>query len=163
MHRKTVLLIMLTIFPAILMYAQGRPGRDPEQLERFRSMKIAYFTEKLGITAQEAEKFWPVYNELEKQRAELHSERRRSFRNFSSDIDNISDAQAAEMIQEYINYQKKDLELETEFYSKIKEILPPKKIMKLYITEMQFREYMINTLREQGEQGSRGRRGPDHP
>ena len=125
-------------------------------------MKVAYFTEELGLTAEEAEKFWPVYNGYDKQRSELSRERRRIFREFSSELDTKTDEQAAEMVERHLEYQKKDLELEIGFYTKIKEILPPKKIIRISITEVRFREHMLKQLR--GERERQRNHNPEkHP
>ena len=87
----------------------------------------------------------------------MYRDRRKSFGTFSSEIETLSDEQAKEMIEQHIAFQKKGVQLEIQFYAIIKEILPPKKIMKLYITEMQFREHMLKHIR--GERGySRGKR-----
>ena len=80
MKKITLALILLISLPALLINAQGRPRVSPETQEKFRSMKIAYFTEELEFTSQEAEKFWPIYNEYEKKKSDLHGERRKSFR-----------------------------------------------------------------------------------
>ena len=158
MKKTTFALMLLISVPVLLINAQGRPRMDPESQEKFRSMKIAYFTEELDLTSEEAEKFWPVYNEYDKKKSAQHRERRKSFRNFASETETISDEQAVEMIEQYIESQKKDLQQEIEFYSKIKEVLPPKKIMKLYITELQFREHILKQLR--GEKRNQGGKRP---
>lgn len=161
--KKTIFaLILLISIPSILINAQGRPRHSPEDQEKFRSMKIAFFTEKLEFTPEEAEKFWPVYNDYEKKKSDLHGERRSSFRSFSSETQSISDKQAREMVEKHIELQKRDLQIEIDFYTKIKAFLPPKKIMKVYITEVNFREYMLRQLR--GGKGVQGEKRPEkHP
>ncbi len=38
--------------------------------EKIQSLKIAFITQKLQLTPDEAQKFWPVYNQYDK---EVHS------------------------------------------------------------------------------------------
>ena len=161
--KKTIFAFILLIsIPVLQNNAQGRQERSPESHEKFRSMKVAYFTEELGLTSEEAEKFWPVYNEYDNKRSELSRERRKVFREFSAEMETRSDEQAVEMVDRHIEFQKKGLKLEIDFYAKIKEILPPKKIIKIYITEVHFREHMLMQLR--GEKYRQGNRNPEkHP
>ena len=154
MQKTTFVLILLISVPTLLLNAQSRAGRSAETQEKFKSMKVAYFTEELEFTSQEAEKFWPVYNEHEKKKSALHRERRKLLQSFESEIESLSDEKAREMIEKHLESQKKDLQLDIEFYAKIKEVLPPKKIMKLHITELGFREHMLKQLR--GERDGQG-------
>jgi hypothetical protein len=162
MQKTTFVLILLISVPAMLLNAQGRRERSAETQEKFKSMKVAYFTEELEFTSQEAEKFWPVYNEHEKNKSELYRERRKLLQSFTTDIETISDEKAEDMLEQHLDFQKKDLQLDTEFYAKIKEVLPPKKIMKLHITEVGFREYMLKRLRGQrnGQDNNRENKDP---
>ncbi len=43
--------------------------------EEFKAQKVAYITQKVGFTAEEAEKFWPLYNELDSQIKAVHAKR----------------------------------------------------------------------------------------
>ena len=36
--------------------------------EKIRAYKVAFLTEKLNLSAKEAQKFWPLYNEFDQQR-----------------------------------------------------------------------------------------------
>ena len=40
------------------------PG-DETRAEKIQSLKIAFITQKLQLTTDEAEKFWPVYNQYD--------------------------------------------------------------------------------------------------
>ena len=48
---------------------QRKPGRTAKRdkdrsayQEEFKAQKVAYITQKVGFTAEEAGKFWPLYN-----------------------------------------------------------------------------------------------------
>ena len=63
--RATVLLL----FICSLAWAQDPEEmetvrQDPKAQERINNLRIAYLTEKLGLTSEQAEKFWPVYREF---------------------------------------------------------------------------------------------------
>ena len=71
---KKVPLILLIGFLVTSISAQ----RTNQQFdyEKFKSQKIAFITEKLNLTPKEAQEFWPVYNEFEKQRMTWQKNRR---------------------------------------------------------------------------------------
>jgi hypothetical protein len=137
------MLIILSLF------ARGQQTDDHQKrMEEYRAMKIAYFTENLGLTPQEAEKFWPLYNKYEQDKAELRKNRIDRSHEFAEKADQMSEEEAEEIVNKHIENRKKELQLEIQFNADLKKILPAKKIMKLYITEVQFREYMLRQIRE---------------
>ena len=152
---KSILALTLLIsIPGLLLNAQDKTGRNRENQEKFRSMKIAFFTERLEFTPEEAEKFWPIYNEFEKKKASLRGEHRKLIKSYGLEAETMTDERAKEMIDQHIEIQKKETQLAVGFYAQIQKVLPAKKIMKLYITEVQFREYMLRQLR--GERNGPG-------
>ena len=48
-----------------LIKAQDRQDLKEGRSEKIQSLKIAFITQKLELTADEAQKFWPVYNRYE--------------------------------------------------------------------------------------------------
>ena len=57
---KTITCIVFIISFSILSFSQG--NRD-----KIKTLKIAFITEKLDLSEQEAQKFWPVYNAFEEE------------------------------------------------------------------------------------------------
>jgi hypothetical protein len=169
--KKFILVVTLLIaIPELFLNAQDKPRQDrddqerQERFERFRSMKIAYYSERIEFTSEEAEQFWPVYNEFDRQTAALNRQSKAQFRDFESKVDAITEEQVEEMIDQYVETQKKQAQLAEDFHAQFKKILPPKKIMTLYITEVQFREDMLRRLRDDRDDSSRRHPPPQqHP
>jgi Spy/CpxP family protein refolding chaperone len=137
-------LLMLLCFVA----SGQRPGDHEKRMEEYKAMKIAYFTENLGLTPQEAQKFWPLYNQYEQEKAEFRRNRMDRSKEFAVKVDQLSEKEAEEIIDKHIENRQKELDLDVQFNTDLKKILPAKKIMKLYITEVQFREYILRQIRE---------------
>jgi hypothetical protein len=149
--RILILILMLCNLTGAL-YAQERKGRE-EQREKFRSMKIAYFTEELELTSEEAEKFWPLYNDYEKKKREVSQYRHRRSQNIDEQLANMTDQEAEKMADDIIESRKKEVELAEAFHRDLKKIFPSKKVMKYYITEHGFREYMLRKIRDERRNG----------
>jgi sulfite reductase alpha subunit-like flavoprotein len=65
---KKYLLVILMMVMSTVLYAQP-PGMDrkpnPERLEKIKALYVAFITQKLKLTPDEAQKFWPVHGQYE--------------------------------------------------------------------------------------------------
>jgi len=162
--RKVIFIFSFIILGSqcMITIAQDREERH----ERIKAMKIAYITERIELTTDEAEKFWPVYNDYESRKINTHEELRKLHRYYAENQDNITEEKQVELLNKYIKLQKQDAELLTIYHDKFIEILPPDKVMKLYIAEVQFKSYLLRQLREhkgQGPDRGQDRRGQIPP
>ena len=62
MMKKIIIYIPVFLFCSLSIFAQ----KKRESREKIRTLKIAYVTEKLNLTENEAQKFWPIYNTYNK-------------------------------------------------------------------------------------------------
>jgi hypothetical protein len=138
-----MIFIFLTSFFSSSLNAQHDNARRDEKIKAFR---IAIFTEKLNLTSKEAESFWPIYNEFLANREALNEQTKPS-----KQLDNMSDAEVEEQIKKHFERQSKDLDLERDLYQKLRNVLPARKIAKLHMAERQFRESLIQKVKEKRE------------
>ena len=112
-----------------------------ESREKIKALKIAYLTEQLALTSNEAEKFWPIYNAFDKGQHDLRDKRRlemrKSFKN-QGGINEINEREAERLINLKLATDEQLQESEKEFIQKITGIISYKKIIKLQIAEMEF-------------------------
>lgn len=54
----------------VISFAQEQKP-DPKQEEKIQALEIAFISRKLNLTPDEAQKFWPVYNEYKKDMRQL--------------------------------------------------------------------------------------------
>lgn len=135
------LLIMATIIPVIAS------GQNPNR-ERLNAYKIAFFTKRLNLTPQEAEKFWPVYNGYQEEKNKILSERVEINRNFNQNELNMSQKEMTEAGDRLIDLEIREANLAREFHIKIKQILPPVKVMRLYQAENLYKQQLLKELQE---------------
>jgi len=140
---------LLLIPGLILILFQAQAYAQERSDERIKALKVAYITERLSLTPEEAEVLWPVYNEFESRKAEIKRSERQIGEEFTKNQDNLSNSEINKMLDEGNRLNKAESELLLQFDKKFREILPPAKVMKLYIAEVQFRNYLINKFREQ--------------
>ena len=138
-----VLAALLALF-APALHAQPQNRRD-----RIEAMHTAYITEKLNLSPEEAQKFWPVYNQYRNGLDKLQQQCRDNANMVKNagGIDNMSDANVQKLITNEIDIKSRELDLRKEYVVKFEEVLPLKKVAKLFIAEEQFKIYLLNQLR----------------
>jgi hypothetical protein len=140
-----ILLIMLTM-PGLKTAAQNT------NLEKLNNYKIGFFTKKLNLTSQEAEKFWPVYNDYQSQRNQIQIEKLKLNRNFNLNESTLSDKQLEEMGDKYVDCLVQESNLAVVFHKKLKEVLPPAKVIMYYQAENQYKIQLLNELQTAKQQ-----------
>jgi len=55
--------LIYTILGMIFFFSTSVVAQPPRDGERLEALKIAYLTKKLNLTTEEAQRFWPVYNQ----------------------------------------------------------------------------------------------------
>ena len=65
----------MLIFISAITYAQPPQGKR----DKVKSLKIAFISDELALTPQEAEKFWPIYNTFEDKQFVLRHEKMKSY------------------------------------------------------------------------------------
>jgi len=131
------------------------------QRERFNAQKIAFFTQQLHLTPKESEQFWPVYNEYQEKKNEILIERRKAFASFRQNIKTMSDKEIEQAADNYVLFNKKEADLLVTYHQKFKEVLPIKKVMKLYQTENQFKAFLLRQIRDNQEKRNNMRMNPN--
>jgi hypothetical protein len=143
MKYKIVLIGIFTQFLGSIVIAQ------PENyMEKIEAIRKDFFTDKLELTSDEAAKFWPIYKDFNNRREKINEDRRILFRYINRNSDFLTDKEIDESLEKYINFQKEETLLTEQFNKKFLEILPPKKVLRIYITENQFKAYILNQIRE---------------
>ena len=123
--------------------------------EQIEAHKIAFITKQLNLTPEEAQAFWPVYNQCQKQRKEFRKKNREQFKDKRKNIDEMSDKEVEVMVDNEIVIKQRELDLQKECYAKYKQLLPIKKVAKLYRTEREFKRALLKKMQERREPPNR--------
>ena len=68
---------LLTLMSFTSLAQQYRSSMKPEDREKLESAKIAFITNRLTLTSDQAKDFWPIYNEFERKKFEARTKARR--------------------------------------------------------------------------------------
>jgi len=148
MKTRIFILTLLTILIGLPASAQN------PKMERLNAYKIAFYTKRLNLTSQEAEKFWPLYNEYQDMKNKIQLERQEINRNFNQNELNMTDKEMTEAGDRFIALEVREASLAQEFHTKIKIILSPAKVLRLYQAENQYRLQLLKELQQRREAGN---------
>ncbi|MGE4587303.1 MAG: hypothetical protein AB7D05_08180 [Mangrovibacterium sp.] len=143
MKRFLILAGLFLLF--IQAFAQKGGPRD---FDKYKSMKVSFMTEKLELSPQEAQNFWPLYNEFDKKRFELHQERRNLEKRIKENYNSYSEKKFEQISDSIIAHYRKDYELMQEYHVKFRKVLPAKKVVMINPVEDEFRFMMIREFRD---------------
>jgi hypothetical protein len=147
---KTMKRIIFCMLVPALIFLTDLSAQNPN-LERLNAYKIGFITKRLNLTSQEAEKFWPIYNDFQDKKNKIQLERIEINRNFNQNELNMSDREMSEAAERIVNLEMREAELAREFHDKIKTVLSPVKILRLYQAENQYRIQLLKELQERNQ------------
>ena len=125
--RKTLWISIYLFLFSLQAYAQ-RPGQQFDR-QKLEDAKIAFISTRLDLSPEQAQKFWPLYNQYSNQReanlrklAELNPRR---------EANSISDSQAKEMIAKRFAIQRQMIDDEEKFVKEVASVISYEQILKL--------------------------------
>ena len=121
-----IVLVMLGCFSGI----KAQDGAET-RAEKIEALKIAFITQKLQLTTDEAQKFWPVYNQYENEIRSLQLGNR--------------NGPALENEEKLLNIRKK-------YKGSFEKVIGPLKLNKLFNAERDFRDILIRRLQNRNQQ-----------
>lgn len=144
--RKTQLSGLAAVLLCLTVGAQP-PGHGPEKRAQIEAMKVSFITQRLNLTREEAQRFWPVYNEYHHALETLRKERKEEMKSYRERFDELSDKELMEMVDKQVIYRQRDLDLMKKYHAEYKSVLPVKKIALLYRAEDEFKAKVLQEIK----------------
>ena len=139
---KNLVILLFVLFTGF-SFSQSEGKGD-----KIESMKIAFLTNKLNLTAKEAQLFWPLYNEYNQKMEALRKAKKSEYDEIKSKNGTPSDKEIAAYMEEVFLTKQKELDLQKEYYYKYIKILPMKKVAQLYQAENQFKKELLRIIKD---------------
>jgi len=155
MKTLQTLIIIAALAMVQLAMAQGTPPAkyNQENREKIEAMKVSFITEKLSLTTDEAQKFWPVYNKYKAEMKDLRKAKKAAYGDAKPNFDTMNEKEIAAMMeQKFINDQKA-LDLKKKYHEEFKKVLPVKKVAQLYAAEEQFKRELLKQMKGEKPSG----------
>lgn len=159
--KKIITIIAATMAVLCLSTSASAHKRCGEEWkEKMKSEKIAFLTTEIGLTPEEAQVFWPVYNQIEKEKDDAMRKVINSYKELSKAMEEEKpEKEISTLLDKYIAAQAEINAVENSIAERYKAVLPVEKVAKLYVSEERFRRNHIRRLHGGGERPGQ----PAHP
>ena len=140
---KKLLIFYLTFF----IFQTGFSQNERLSREKVNAYKKLFLSDKLKLNPNIEIDFWKAYKSYEDSLYQLWDNNKNNFRKVADEM-SFSDSEYAQLINDYMDYEKKKVELRGQLISELKEVLSPRKTYELFRLEEDFRREMMKKLRE---------------
>lgn len=125
--------------------------------ERLKALRVAFITERLSLTAAEAEKFWPIYNRYDDKVFQLRNvELLRLKRDARNDFSTLSDEEANKMLDRLEDIEQQLFAERKTLVASLRKVIPARKVILLKSVEDDFNRELLERLKERREKRLRG-------
>ena len=144
--KHLALLTIISVF-SFSVLAQEK-GLDKTKREKLDALKIAHITETLQLTPEEAQGFWPIYNELEGEMRAIRKKRRKNRIDTKQNHDTMSDNELRAAIDAELGFEQEEIDLKKKYNEKLFAVLPVKKVALLHEAHAGFKRKLLKSARE---------------
>ena len=134
----------------MMLIALSASAQNPQQQwqDRLQSEKIAFLTNEMSLTPQEAQVFWPIYNQAQKEQAKAIEDSFKAYAALDSAVrSGKSEKEITPLLQKYIETLENS-DSSAKYLKEYLKVLSSEKVAKLYIGEEKFRQSKIHGLRQ---------------
>ncbi len=130
-----LVLVLLVLAPAVrgqtAEQAGGPSKSDQQNIQAYvdllrsnvRQQKAEMMGSVMQLSAADAAKFWPIYEQYDAQLAKLNDQRVANIKDYANSYDQMTDEKADELIQKALSYRKQRSELLANYYEQVKQAL----------------------------------------
>jgi Spy/CpxP family protein refolding chaperone len=146
---KKKLLRYITILFIGVTFISTAQKKDVHTYEKIKTLKINFISTKLSLSPEAAEKFWPIYNEYEKENRKFRSSKVQSIKKEISkngSIEELTDEKAMELSNRFIELTDKYAENKRNCFKQLAPVLTPQQLLQLHFAEINFNKKVLRKL-----------------
>ena len=134
---KGLLTILLALSIGSGAWAQNPdPRQNQEAMEKIQAARIGYITERLNLTPEQAQRFWPIYNEFSNKRRELRTPLNDARRGL--DPKNLTEEQSQRIMEISLEIRQAEINLEKDYAQRLRDVVTAQQILALRRAEDEF-------------------------
>ncbi|MGW8123462.1 hypothetical protein ACV07N_12450 [Roseivirga echinicomitans] len=150
------LLVLATCFSAV---AQNDRSTQDER-DKIQKAKIAFLTNRLDLSVEQAKLFWPLFNEYDSKKMLLskeYSQKKRVIFEKAEDPRNMKEEDADKLLTIYLDQKQAELDVEKSYMIKFNEVLNSRQVWRMVSYESDFRRSLYRQMsREENNDPKRG-------
>lgn len=138
---------------AILLVPIISFGQSNNAKQKLEAAKIGLITERLGLTPDQAQQFWPIYKQFSEQKRANQSEFKQLKKKYNAQT--ATEAETQQLIQKGQELKQSQLNLEKEYSDKLLNVINNKQLFSLRQAEDEFRKTILRKLQQRRQQQDR--------
>lgn len=139
--KSFLVLLVCSLYAVVPSIAQDRSDRD-QWMNEIRQYRRVYFTKELGLSKEQQNKFFAIYDEMEEQISRIDEDTRVMERRIAEATD-ASDVEYEKATEAMYDAKVSQAELERNYMEKFKNVLDKKQLFELKSVERQFQRDML--------------------
>ena len=136
---RSLLLLLLAVLISATTFAQSRKG------ERIHALKVSFITNKMELSSDQAERFWPVYNKYEQ---DVRTTRKQYLTQGKARNRKMTDAEARQYVENNLDFQEAVIDLKRRYKEQFLKVISAQQLANLYTAEREFKQMLIQKLRD---------------
>lgn len=148
--KRAILVWSVILFLGLPMTITAQQQKDAAsqqqrkaKFEQFCQFRRDYMQKQIGLTDQEAQQFFTLYEELEAKKWKVDKEARDFARKVAHSKSTVSDTEYEKAAQALLEKDEKMAQLDREYYDKFKTFLSSEKLFKFKNAQMKFPRAMM--------------------
>lgn len=144
---KQIFTILLLLFSTFIF------SQDiDERIERVKALRVAYISDRLDLTPEEAQRFWPVFNQFDDKMDNLHKQKRQlMFKLRPENASNLSDKESAQLMDEDDRIETEIQNNKKQLVKNLQGVIPNQKIIMLRQIEIEFKQKLLKQIKNRRE------------
>lgn len=162
MKKLISILLTVSIAVAALAQPQGKPGQrgHHHDFEKMKAERVAFITSEVGLTSEDAQAFWPIYNKAEEQQRELQQAEKKAYQELSKALRD-GEGNVDALLDAYIKAKQANVNVHFSYAKQYKKAIGTEKTAKFFTCDEKFRRQQIGKLGRGQHKGEFGPgRGP---
>ena len=126
---KKIFTLMMIVALSLTSYVYAQDQPDPKEQEKIQALEIAFISRKLNLTTEEAQRFWPIYNE------------------YKRDVRQVMIAQKNNSNRDIVDDEQKIIDVRKKYRDRFVGVIGQPRMNKFFQAEREFRGVLLNQLK----------------
>jgi len=153
-------LVGIILLTGVTAFAQEKGENRRMEKQRIEQAKIAFITNKLELTTDQAKEFWPIYDAMQAELKEHKKNLKDELKSLKEDDAKIDDASYKKALKNMHDGQIKGIEIKTKYTNQIGELLGYDKVFTWGEAEKEFKKRLMDRMKNAKGQKRGGQGGP---
>ncbi|MCA6074702.1 Spy/CpxP family protein refolding chaperone [Fulvivirga sedimenti] len=145
---KYLFTLILAVF-----FTTGLVAQDEAARQKIESARIALITERLELTPDQAEKFWPIYREYQEKMNGLRQEYQQARGNVRRQ--DLTEEESQRLLELGMKMKEQQLGMEKTYSERLTKIITSRQLLALRKAEDDFRRMLLERLEKRREMQQR--------